>query len=180
MRFIAVISKAYGKAMDITGLNELWRLPPADAFYSAFSVGSGLVLGFVAMELTSQWLHRVLFHGPLWWIHQSHHVPNSHSAWEKNDLFSLAFALSAIALILYGSRHEQNLLLGIGLGITAYGLIYFWVHDLLTHHRHKRFLKTTKALPLPRNRFLRRVIQAHRRHHQKVDRIGNGPYGLFF
>jgi beta-carotene 3-hydroxylase len=57
-------------------------------------------------------------------------------------------------------------LVAASIGITAYGAVYFIVHDLYVHRRMKRF-------PL-KLRFLARVKRAHAVHH----RFGGEPYGL--
>ena len=77
-----------------------------------------------------------------------------------------------MALILYGCVGTpgplREIAFGLGLGMTAFGLAYMIVHDGLVHGR----------LPvawLGRVAFLRRVHEAHLKHHEK----GGPPFGLF-
>ena len=73
------------------------------------------------MEGVAWLMHRYLMHGPLWFIHRSHHEPRK--GWfELNDTFGLFFTAASMVLIYHGLRgHPQ--LLGIGLGLVGYGVI---------------------------------------------------------
>ncbi|MBL90271.1 MAG: beta-carotene hydroxylase [Myxococcales bacterium] len=127
----------------------------------------------VVMELLSWPMHRFLFHGPLWPLHEDHH--RSHKgALEKNDLFSSFFALISIGLIM-GSIYleDYGVALAVGLGMALYGFLYFWIHDGLAHKRWSppQFMRPRWAEVVKHN---------HRRHHQKSTKNGQGPYGLFF
>jgi beta-carotene 3-hydroxylase len=65
-------------------------------------VNALLFLGaLAAMELVAYLMHKYLMHGPLWFLHESHHVPHKGS-FELNDLFGIFFALPSIALIYFG------------------------------------------------------------------------------
>lgn len=126
----------------------------------------------VGMEFWAMLLHGRLWHGVLWFSHESHHVPRK-SWWELNDVFAVFHAAVAIALIVYGfeSSHGRlsHLMIAAGFGMTAFGMAYFTVHDGFIHGR----------LPvgfLARFGYLRRVRNAHRVHHLD-DHVG--PYGLF-
>ena len=122
---------------------------------------------FVCVELLSVMMHKFIFHGPLWGIHETHHLP-SKSAFELNDVFSTFFAGLAVFLFCFDSMNLK----AVAMGITLYGCIYFFVHDVITHRRF--FSYQTK------NIFLGKIRDAHRKHHQKVTKDGQGPYGLFF
>ncbi|MEO1021196.1 MAG: sterol desaturase family protein [Bacteroidota bacterium] len=130
-----------------------------------------IVAGVVAMEFVSYALHRWLFHGVLWRIHETHHKPH-HGWFELNDIFSLGFAAISTGLIIKGA---DTLWLtpefGIGVGIALYGLLYFIIHDVFTHKR----LGSMKS----DNAFIRLVRRAHQKHHQDVGKKGQEPYGLF-
>lgn len=130
-----------------------------------------IVLGVVGMEVVSYIMHRWLFHGVLWKIHESHHKPN-HGKFELNDIFSLIFAAVSIVLMVAGANNMHGLpYFGLGLGIALYGLLYFVIHDLFTH---KRFIPFKSD-----NWFMKLVRRAHQRHHQDVGKKGSEPYGLF-
>ena len=123
------------------------------------------------MELWAMFLHRYIWHGPLWLLHRSHHEPRA-GLLERNDLFSILHASFAIVLILYGCVGPEGWVreagFGFGLGMTTFGLSYMLIHDGLVHGR----------LPvafLERNPWIHRLAAAHRAHH----RTGHLPYGLF-
>jgi len=132
----------------------------------------GLVfVGFCGMEIISYLIHRFVFHGILWRIHQTHHKPNNRLL-ELNDFFSLFFAGISIYLIYRGLEMPlQSPSFAIGMGIAIYGLLYFVIHDLFAH---KRFLPFSSD-----SRILRLIRYAHQRHHQSIEKDGQEPYGLF-
>ena len=45
----------------------------------------GFLAGFLGIELVATLIHRYLMHGPLWWIHRTHH--KSRGGWELNARF---------------------------------------------------------------------------------------------
>ena len=130
-----------------------------------------LLAGFAGMEIISYLVHRYLFHGLLWPLHQTHHRPGE-SLFEWNDLFSLVFAGLSIYLMFIGS---ESILTSwefpVGTGIALYGLLYFIIHDLYTH---RRFIPISSD-----SRFMQLIKRAHQNHHQSVDKEGCEPYGLF-
>ncbi|HKJ31197.1 MAG TPA: sterol desaturase family protein [Balneolales bacterium] len=130
-----------------------------------------LVIGLAGMEVFSYVFHRFLFHGVLWFIHKTHHSSSSH-LFEWNDLFSAILAFLSIFMIYKGSAHPlHSPLFGIGLGITIYGIGYFFIHDILIH---KRFI----SLHL-RNPLFKKIRKAHQKHHQTIKKKGEEPFGLF-
>tara|TARA_R110002020_G_scaffold318776_1_gene534440 strand:+ start:162 stop:599 length:438 start_codon:yes stop_codon:yes gene_type:complete len=128
------------------------------------------ILGFVLMELSGWAIHKYLMHGPLWSIHKTHHE-HSDSFFELNDLFSLLFGSIAILLILLGVG-DLDYRFWIGIGISAYGMLYFFLHDVLIHRR-------MKWLDRPRSGFLKGIFLAHQAHHQSRKREGAVSFGLF-
>lgn len=126
------------------------------------------IVAFTVMELVSYLAHRYIYHGIGWVLHRSHHEPRQ-GVFEWNDLFPMTFAAITIILLLYAlSTPGRSELAAAGFGIMAYGLVYFFVHDLYIHRR-ARWLKL-------RVLFLQRLKQAHAIHH----RYGGEPYGLLF
>jgi beta-carotene 3-hydroxylase len=124
----------------------------------------------VFMELWAAVLHGKVWHGPLWTLHESHHAPKGF--WERNDVLSFTHAPIAMVLILFGCLGTpgagREVVFGVGLGMTLFGIAYVVVHDGLVHGR----------LPvggLARFGYLRRVRNAHQVHH----RTGAHPFGLF-
>ena len=127
------------------------------------------IASFAAMEACAWLTHRYIMHGPLWFIHKSHHRPRQ--GWfELNDVFGLLFAAIATPLIYFGQQ-GQPVLLGLGLGMVGYGIAYFLVHDVLVHRRvGHRFT--------PARGYLRRVHQAHHMHHAARERDGAVSFGF--
>src|SRR5829696_5132034 len=97
---------------------------------------AALVAGaFAFMEGFAWFTHKYVMHGFMWVWHRSHHEPRT-GAFELNDLFAVVFAAPAIVAIWFGVNGVPWLL-PIGLGITAYGAIYFVFHDGMVHQRFK-------------------------------------------
>ena len=126
---------------------------------------------FVGMEVVAHLAHKYVMHGPLWSLHESHHVPHDHRL-EKNDLFGVFFALPSIGLIWLGT-HGYPPALWIGLGMTAYGAAYFLFHDVIVHRRLKVPYK-------PGGGYLQRITQAHRMHHARRQRDGAVSFGFLY
>jgi len=129
-----------------------------------------LLAVFVGMEGLAWLLHRYVMHGPMWFLHRSHHAPRASSWFEWNDLFGIGFALPSMFLIHLGV-HGQPLLLAAGLGMTAYGAAYFLMHDVLVHRRVRLGL-------VPRGSYLRRLVRAHLIHHKTLTKRGAVSFGF--
>ncbi len=123
-----------------------------------------------AMEPWARVLHGQVWHRALWRVHRSHHSQRN-GRFEANDALSAAHAPIAAALVMIGCNLHgpaAAITIGIGAGMTAFGLSYLVVHDGLVHGR----------LPvsfLARFAWLRRIRNAHRIHHAR----GEAPYGFF-
>lgn len=129
------------------------------------------IAGLVGMEALAWASHRWIMHGPLWVLHASHHRRRE-GRFEANDWFGVFFALPSIALIATGvSGHP--VLLGLGLGMTTYGLFYILFHDALVHGRFGR-------LPSPRIAYLARLVRSHRLHHACLERDGARHFGFLW
>ncbi|WP_297336722.1 sterol desaturase family protein [Algoriphagus sp.] len=127
-------------------------------------------LGFLVMEFSGWFIHKYLMHGPLWIIHKTHHQP-SKSFFELNDLFSLLFGSVAIILIFLGIE-DLDYRFWMGIGISLYGILYFFLHDVLVHRRLKWFDR-------PKNSFLKGIFRAHQAHHRTNQRDDAVSFGLF-
>jgi len=130
---------------------------------------------FFLMEGFTWTVHKYVMHGFLWSLHRDHHDHSSDPPLEKNDYFFVIFAIPAIALMYFGTINGFNVLFYIGLGITLYGMSYFFVHDIFIHQRVK-FLKDTK------NPYLLAIRRAHKQHQQRrrrMFRISLGAYQIF-
>lgn len=135
--------------------------------------GVGIFFAAIAfMEVVAYVAHRWVMHGFLWSLHKSHHEPRD--GWfEKNDWFAVMGATPAIALILFGSITQQWNYWWLGMGITAYGAIYFGFHDILVHRRLKHSMN-------PQSRYVKRIIQAHRLHHVVESKQGTVSFGFIY
>ncbi len=129
-----------------------------------------IILGFVIMEFSGWAIHKYLMHGPLWSIHKTHHQP-SKTWFELNDLFSLLFGSVAVVLIILGVG-DFDYRFWIGVGISLYGMLYFFLHDVLIHRRLKWFQR-------PGNYLLRGIFKAHQAHHKTNQKEDAVSFGLF-
>jgi beta-carotene 3-hydroxylase len=130
-----------------------------------------LLAAFVAMEGVAYLAHRYVMHGPLWVLHESHHLPSG-GRFERNDLFGVFFALPSIALI-YAGTHGHPLLLPVGIGMTAYGAAYFGFHDVVVHRRVRNAF-------VPRSAYLKRIVRAHLIHHRTLTKHGATSFGFLY
>ncbi|EHQ26632.1 sterol desaturase family protein [Mucilaginibacter paludis] len=120
------------------------------------------------MEVFSWFIHKYLFHGPLWFIHKTHHQER-HGWLELNDVFSIGFAALSLLLMWLG-HFSFDYRLWIGLGISIYGMIYFIFHDWFIHNRLKAF-KTS-------NKYLLNIRRAHKVHHKSMEKEPAEEFGL--
>ena len=136
--------------------------------------GIGLALAVIAaMEAFAYAAHRWIMHGPMWFWHASHHAPRD-GLFERNDRFALVFGLASCAPIFMGTQlHLGTAWTWLGLGIIAYGMIYFLFHDVLVHRRVAHGI-------VPRSRYLRRIVQAHRLHHAVGTKDGTVSFGFLY
>jgi beta-carotene 3-hydroxylase len=134
-----------------------------------FFINIALIVATVmCMELISWAMHKYLFHGPLWFIHKTHHQER-HSFLELNDIFSIGFAALALWLMWIGHL-SLNYLFWIGTGISIYGTIYFIFHDWFIHNRFKAFKSN--------NRYLMAIRRAHKIHHKSMEKNPAEEFGL--
>ena len=117
--------------------------------------------------------HKYIMHGFLWGLHKDHHVKNKKSWFERNDLFFVFYAfVSAFFVILWG---EFSFFpgLAIALGIFAYGVTYFIVHDIFIHQRFKIWKRVN-------NRYAKAVRRAHKIHHKHLTKEDGECFGMLF
>jgi beta-carotene 3-hydroxylase len=126
---------------------------------------------FFGMEGVAWATHKYVMHGSLWVLHESHHRERE-SWFELNDLFGFFFSFISIGLMLAGTLSYRPLFFA-GLGMAAYGLVYFLVHDVLVHRRVEHGF-------VPRQGYLRRIYQAHRLHHATHGREGSVSFGFLW
>jgi beta-carotene 3-hydroxylase len=148
------------------------RLKPEMNLFSGFLAPLLLVVGTVVfMECFAAWAHKHIMHGWGWAWHRSHHEPHDETL-EKNDLYAAVFACIAIAMFWVGAAIYWPIW-WIALGVSIYGLLYFFFHDGLVHQRWPfKFV--------PRKGYLKRVYQAHRLHHAVATREGCVSFGFVY
>lgn len=131
------------------------------------------ILVFITMEPLTWLIHKYVMHGFLWILHRDHHDHSTEGELEKNDYFFVIFALPAIALFYFGSKNGFNSLFFIALGITLYGIAYFFVHDIFIHQRIKIFSKT-------KNPYFLAIRRAHKQHHRYLTKEDGECFGFLF
>lgn len=127
-----------------------------------------LLFTIAGMESFSWAIHKYLFHGPLWFIHKTHHQER-HGWLELNDIFSFGFATFALWLMWIGHL-SLDYRFWIGAGISTYGIIYFMFHDWFIHNRFKAFKSS--------NKYLMNIRRAHKVHHRSLEKEPAEEFGL--
>lgn len=128
---------------------------------------------YIIMECITWCTHKFVMHGFLWYLHADHHQPKYSNVFEKNDLFFVIFATPSIYLMYFGGSNNFDYQFFIGLGILAYGLSYFIVHDIIIHQRFKLF-KNTK------NKYLVALRKGHKVHHKHLGKEDGEVFGMLF
>ena len=128
---------------------------------------------YLLMECVTWCTHKFVMHGFLWYLHADHHQPKYAHIFERNDLFFVIFAIPSILLFYFGAQAGFDYRFFIGLGIFAYGLSYFIVHDIIIHQRLKLF-KNTK------NKYLIALRKAHKMHHKHLGKEHGECFGMLF
>lgn len=128
---------------------------------------------YLIMECVTWCTHKYVMHGFLWYLHADHHQPKYAHIFERNDLFFVIFAIPSILLFYFGASAGFDYRFFIGLGIFAYGLSYFIVHDIIIHQRLKLF-KNTK------NKYLVALRKGHKVHHKHLGKEHGECFGMLF
>lgn len=126
---------------------------------------------FFFMEFVAWFTHKYIMHGFLWVLHDDHHNRNIEKFFEKNDSFFLIFAIPSFILILLGTFNNLDYRFWIGIGIAAYGLAYFLVHDIFIHQRFNYFKNSD-------NVYLRAIRKAHKVHHKHLSKEDGECFGM--
>ena len=124
----------------------------------------------VGTEIAAVLIHRYVMHGFGWGWHRSHHEAHD-TLLEQNDLYAVVFAGLAVGLMAAG--HWIPALFWISIGLLAYGILYFFVHDGLVHQRWP-------FRHVPRRGYLKRLYQAHKLHHAVEGRDGAVSFGFLY
>ncbi|MBD0832033.1 sterol desaturase family protein [Aestuariibaculum sediminum] len=128
---------------------------------------------FCIMEFMAWFTHKYIMHGFLWHLHKDHHKKDHDSWFERNDIFFIFYAVISIGFILLWEFAGFWAGLPIGLGIFAYGLSYFLVHDIFIHQRFKWFRNAN-------NWYAKGIRRAHKIHHKHLEKKDSECFGMLF
>ncbi len=128
-----------------------------------------VIVAFFGMEVLVYLSHRFVMHGPGMPIHKSHHQRRPDPGLERNDLYPLMGSIVAMSGFGLGLNVRGfEVLVPMGIGLTIYGVAYFFVHDIYIHRRLPWFSAELSVCE--------RLKAAHRIHHL----WGGEPYGMLF
>ncbi|MFD0991199.1 beta-carotene hydroxylase [Mariniflexile jejuense] len=125
------------------------------------------------MEFMAWFTHKYVMHGFLWSLHKDHHKKDHDSWFERNDAFFIFYAVVSIGCFLLWKYDIFWAGLPIGIGIFAYGLSYFLVHDIFIHQRFKLFRNAN-------NWYAKGVRRAHKMHHKHIGKEDGECFGMLF
>ncbi|WP_299118077.1 sterol desaturase family protein [uncultured Winogradskyella sp.] len=126
---------------------------------------------FFIMEFNAWFTHKYIMHGFLWSLHKDHHHKDHDSWFERNDAFFIFYAVVSMVCFYLWSYEGVWFTLPIGLGILAYGIAYFIVHDIFIHQRFK-WLRNID------NKYARGVRRAHKIHHKHLGKHKGENFGM--
>lgn len=129
-----------------------------------------IIATFFAMEFIAWASHKYIMHGLGWYFHKDHHRP-APGFFEKNDVFFLLFAVPGCLFMVYGIIGGNDWRLYTGIGITAYGLAYFLVHDVFIHRRFQWIKQIDNA-------YFRAIRKAHKVHHKHLNKDEGECFGM--
>nr|WP_299340085.1 sterol desaturase family protein [Allomuricauda sp.] len=128
---------------------------------------------FGFMEFMAWFTHKYIMHGFLWSLHKDHHRKDHDSWFERNDAFFIFYAVVSMTFIMIADNTSFWYGWPIGLGILAYGIAYFMVHDIFIHQRFKMFRNAN-------NWYARGVRRAHKIHHKHLGKEDGECFGMLF
>ncbi len=132
------------------------------------------VLTFLFMEYVAWFMHKYVMHGFGWKLHKDHHKRDNHdSFFERNDLFFVFFAVLSMIAFSTWSYTGSSIPLGIGVGISIYGIVYTFVHEIFIHQRVKILSKT-------KNKYLLSLRRAHKIHHKHLGKHDGECFGMLW
>lgn len=128
---------------------------------------------FLIMEPITWLIHKYVMHGFMWFLHRDHHDHSQEGVLEKNDYFFVIFAIPSIILFYIGAENNFNFLFFIALGITLYGVAYFFVHDIFIHQRILLFKNTDHP-------YFKAIRRAHKQHHKYLVKEHGECFGFLW
>ena len=132
-----------------------------------------VIVTFFGMEGVAWLTHRYVMHGFLWNLHSDHHKKEVTGFFEKNDYFFVIFAVPGMLGLMFGGQANYNWLFWIGLGITIYGIAYFFVHDIFIHQRFKIFRNANQL-------YFRAIRRGHKMHHKHLGKEEGECFGMLW
>ncbi len=127
---------------------------------------------FSIMEFMAWFTHKYVMHGFLWSLHSDHHHKDHDSWFERNDAFFIFYAVVSMSLF-YAGASGWWYGYALGFGILAYGIAYFFVHDIFIHQRFKFFRNAN-------NWYAKGVRRAHKMHHKHLGKQDGECFGMLF
>lgn len=128
-----------------------------------------VLVTFCIMEFVAWFTHKYIMHGFLWYLHKDHHQVEP-GFFEKNDSFFLIFAIPSAYCYMTGIMNNDFRLF-IGIGISLYGLAYFFVHDIVIHQRFKILRNWS-------NTYVLGIRRAHKIHHKYLEKHDGENFGM--
>ena len=128
---------------------------------------------FVGMEAVAWLAHKYLMHGLLWTLHADHHKKETTDFLERNDSFFLIFATPGMICLFIGMQNDFSPLFFVGLGITLYGMAYFFIHDIFIHQRFKVLRNSDNA-------YFKALRRAHKMHHKHLGKEHGECFGMLW
>ncbi len=128
---------------------------------------------FCFMEFMAWFTHKYIMHGFLWSLHRDHHRKDHDSWFERNDAFFIFYAVVSMSLLMIADNTAFWYGWPLGFGILAYGIAYFFVHDIFIHQRFKMFRNAN-------NWYARGVRRAHKMHHKHLGKEDGECFGMLF
>lgn len=126
---------------------------------------------FSIMEFMAWFTHKYVMHGFLWNLHRDHHKKDHDSWFERNDAFFIFYAIVSMGCFYLGAETFFWYGWPLGFGILAYGIAYFFVHDIFIHQRFKLFRNAN-------NWYARGVRRAHKMHHKHLGKEDGECFGM--
>ncbi|UII76534.1 sterol desaturase family protein [Flagellimonas sp. HMM57] len=128
---------------------------------------------FSIMEFMAWFTHKYVMHGFLWSLHKDHHKKDHDSWFERNDFFFIFYAVVSMSFIMIANNTTFWYGWPIGFGILAYGIAYFFVHDIFIHQRFKLFRNANHW-------YAKGVRRAHKMHHKHLGKDKGECFGMLF
>lgn len=128
---------------------------------------------FLAMEGVAWLAHKYLMHGILWTLHADHHKKDTTDFLERNDSFFLIFATPGMICLFLGMQNDFSPVFFVGLGITLYGMAYFFIHDIFIHQRFKVLRNSDNA-------YLKALRRGHKMHHKHLGKEHGECFGMLW